>query len=244
MPAEDLGREAAELLSLPSGEARALGRLAELAVSQVPGCVAAHAAVWRDGELTSVAATHPEPAEISELQVRLGRGPMFDAARTGTAVTCTDTLTETRWPEWAEAALLRGVRCAVDLVRQAGPVTLVIALYGVRPGLLDADAVPMAEMLAQLGGTALANTRAYEAERRTAEQLKNSIVARAVTDQAKGILMHALGCDADQALAYLRRESQQQHVKVTEVAARIIEAYSAPGGGTPGTPGAPGASRG
>jgi GAF domain-containing protein len=230
VPAEDLGYEAAELLSLSSGEAEALSRLAELAVSQVPGCAAAHAAIWRDDELGNVAATAPETAELSQLQLRTGRGPMFDAARDGVAVTCTDTLTETRWPQWSEAALLRGVRCAVDLVRQAGPVTMVLALFGVRPGVLDADAVPIAEMLAQLGGAVLANTRGYDAAQRTATQLQDSVRSRALTDQAKGVLMHALGCDADQALAYLRRESQRKHIKVTEVAARVIETYTGPKG--------------
>ncbi|HLN68564.1 MAG TPA: ANTAR domain-containing protein, partial [Streptosporangiaceae bacterium] len=48
------------------------------------------------------------------------------------------------------------------------------------------------------------------------------VVARSVVDQAKGILMHALGCDADDALRRLRQESQRRHVKVTEVAAGIV----------------------
>jgi len=43
-----------------------------------------------------------------------------------------------------------------------------------------------------------------------------------VVDQAKGILMHALRCDADEALRRLRQESQRRHVKVTEVAAEIV----------------------
>jgi AmiR/NasT family two-component response regulator len=47
-------------------------------------------------------------------------------------------------------------------------------------------------------------------------------VARSVVDQAKGILMHALGCDADDALQRLRQESQRRHVKVTEVAAEVV----------------------
>ncbi|MBO0806512.1 MAG: GAF and ANTAR domain-containing protein [Nocardiopsaceae bacterium] len=224
MPGEDLGYGAAELLSLPTGEARSLSRLAELAVRQVPGCAAAHAAIWRDGEVANFAATHPDAAELSELQQRTGHGPMLDAARDRTPVTCADTLTETRWPQWASVALARGIRCAVDLVRQAGPVTLVLALYGLRPGVLDADAVPMAEMLAQLGGAVLAGNRAYDETRRTATQLQDSVGARAVTDQAKGILMQSLGCDADEALAYLRRESQRRHLKVTEVARKVIEA--------------------
>lgn len=232
MPVEELGYGAVELLTLSSGEVKSLSRLAELAVRQVPGCAAAHAAIWRDGELASFAATHPDAAELSELQQRTGRGPLFDAARDGIPVTCADTLTETRWPPWASAALARGIRCAVDLVRQAGPVTLVLALYGVRPGVLDADAVPMAEMLAQLGGAVLAGTLAYDETRRTATQLQDSVAARAVTDQAKGVLMQALGCTAEEALARMRRESQRRHLKVTEVAARIIESRTSREPGT------------
>jgi hypothetical protein len=63
------------------------------------------------------------------------------------------------------------------------------------------------------------------------------VVARSVVDQAKGILMHALGCDADEALRRLRQESQRRHVKVTEVATEVVAAYgseepktSGPGG--------------
>ena len=84
MAIEHLGREAAELLSLTSGgEARSLNRLAELAAWQVPACAGAHAAVWRDGELVAAAATHPDLAELAELQLTIGRGPIAAAADAG-----------------------------------------------------------------------------------------------------------------------------------------------------------------
>jgi hypothetical protein len=230
VPVEDLGLEAAELLSLSSGEAKSLGKLAELAVRQVPGCAAAHATVWRDGELIGIAATHPQAAELADLEVNgrgpyLSRGPLTTAARSGKPVRSTDTLDEDRWPQWAGEALRRGVRGSVHLVRQVPPMTLVLALFGVRPSVLDADSVPIAEMLAQFGSAAFANNLVYGEAQRTATQLKDSVAARAVTDQAKGILMHALGCDAEEALAYLRRESQRRHMKVTEVAARVIASH-------------------
>jgi hypothetical protein len=225
LPVEDLGYEAAELLSLNIGEAKSLNKLAELAVRQVPGCSAAHATIWRNGELISIAATHPDPAELADLELTCGHGPLITAAFGGVAVSCPDTLAETRWPQWAEEALRRGVRSSVHLVRQFPPMTLVLALFDVRPLVLEADAAGMAEMLAQIGSTVFANTLAYDQAQRTAMQLKDSVAARAVTDQAKGILMHALGCDATEALRYLRRESQRRHLKVTEVAARIIATY-------------------
>lgn len=229
MPVEDLGHEAADLVSLANGEAKSLNKLAEMAVRQVPGCAAAHATIWRDGELVGMAATHPDAAALAHLAITTGHGPLITAMHDGRQVTCPDTIEETRWPRWSEEALRRGVRCFVLIVRQVSPMTLVLALFGVRPGALVADSAPMAEMLARFGGTVFANTLAYGDAKRTATQLKDSVAARAVTDQAKGILMHALGCDAEEALRHLRKESQRRHVKVTEVAAQII-ATSAEGG--------------
>lgn len=225
VPVEDLGLGATELVNLANGEVKSLRKLAELAVRQVPGCAAANATIWRYGELTRMAATHPDVAELVDLAIRTGSGPPISAVRDGRPVTCPDMLDEQRWPEWAEEALRRGMRCSVHLVREFPPMTLVLSLYGVRPAVLDADSVPMAEMLARFGGMVFANSLAYGEAQRTATQLKDSVAARAVTDQAKGILMHALGCDADEALSYLRRESQRRHVKVTEIAARIIATY-------------------
>lgn len=226
MPVEDLGQGAAELLSLSAGDSKSLSTLAELAVRQVPGCVAAHASLWRDGELIGLAATHPDAAEIADSQIRGTEGPLVAAIRGADRIIVTDTLTETRWPAWADAALCRGIRCSVDLVRRLPSATLVLALFGVRAGALDADSVPMAEMLTRIGSAAFAGALAYTEAQRTATQLKDSVAARAITDQAKGILMAALGCDAQEALAHLRRESQRRHIKVTEVAAQVIEKHT------------------
>lgn len=228
MPIEQLGHEAAELLSLTSGgEARSLSKLAELAAWQVPSCSGAHAAVWLDGEVVSAAATHPDLAELADLQLSAGSGPLLDAAGEGAAVSCPDTLDEARWPDFAEAALRRGVRCSVHLVRELPRGALVLSLFGVRPGVLDADSVPVAGMLAAFGGAMLTNATAYSQAQRTASQLKDAVVARSVVDQAKGILMHALGCDAEEALKRLRQESQRRHVKVTEVATEVVASYGA-----------------
>jgi hypothetical protein len=223
LPIEHLGHEAAELLSLTSGgEARSLNRLAELAAWQVPACAGAHAAVWRDGEVVAAAATHPDLAELADLQLSTGHGPLVAAADGGVPVSCPDMLDETRWPEYTDAALRRGVRCSVHLVRELPRGALVLSLFAVRPGVLDAESSPMADTLASFGGAMLANATAYGQAQRTASQLKDAVVARSVVDQAKGILMHALGCDADEALRRLRQESQRRHVKVTEVAAEIV----------------------
>ena len=39
--------------------------------------------LWRDGELAAVAATHPDPAELIDLELAHGIGPLLLAAREG-----------------------------------------------------------------------------------------------------------------------------------------------------------------
>jgi hypothetical protein len=121
--------------------------------------------------------------------------------------------------------LRRGVRCSVHLVRELPRGALVLSLFAARPGVLDAQSNPVADMLAAFGGAMLTNATAYHQAQRTASQLKGAVVARSVVDQAKGILMHALSCDAADALQRLRAESQRRHVKVTDVAAEVVAAY-------------------
>jgi hypothetical protein len=223
---EQLGDEAAELLNLTSaGEARSLRKLADMAAWQVACCAGANATVWYDQELLSIAATHPDFAELADLQLATGSGPLIDAVQTRAPVVCTDTLGEKRWPEFAEVALRRGVRCSVHLVRDRARIALVLSLFGVRPGVLDVASDPVAETLAAFGGAMLANATAYGEAQLIASQLKDAVAARSVVDQAKGVLMHAFGCDADEALRRLRGESQRRHIKVTEVARQVVEAY-------------------
>ena len=52
-------------------------------------------------------------------------------------------------------------------------------------------------------------------------------------DQAKGVLMHALGCSAQEAFERMRETSQTRHVKVIEVAKTIIKAHRSVSGPRP-----------
>jgi hypothetical protein len=83
----------------------------------------------------------------------------------------------------------------------------------------------VASTLSAFGGVVLANASAYDDAQREALQLKDAVASRAVVDQAKGIMMHALGCDAAEALDRMRRVSQRRHIKVTDVAGQIVEAH-------------------
>ena len=150
---------------------------------------------------------------------------------------CADTLEDDRWPGYTSEALQRGVRCSVTLVHIFGPMTVTLTLFGARPRALDPAKVGVAELLIAFGGATLGNASIYGETQRTAHHLRESAESRMVVDQAKGILMHALGCTAAEAFDRLREISQTRHVKVTDVAATIIKAHrsvSQPGAAEPG----------
>jgi hypothetical protein len=209
-------------------------------VRQVPACSGASAALWRDGEPVELAATHPDLSALFDLCQEAGTGPWAEALATGDTVYCADTLEDERWPDYTSAALHRGVRCSVTLVHIFGPMTVTLTLFGARPRALDPAKVGVAELLIAFGGATLGNASIYGETQRTAHHLRESAESRMVVDQAKGILMHALGCTAAEAFDRMREISQTRHVKVTDVAATIIKAHRSvdqpgqPGAGEPG----------
>jgi hypothetical protein len=222
----EFAEAAGDLLTVASGsDARALLQLVELAARHVPGCSGATAVVWRDGEATLTAASHPDLSELADIQQTASRGPVLDAVAGGQQVSCLDTLGETRWPEYTSQALSVGIRSSVTLVHRSGEAALTLTMYSTRPRSLDAERVPIGELLITLGGAVMHNASAYDAAERTVRQLNEGADSRSVVDKAKGILMVGLSCSADEALERMRTISQASQIKVAEVARRIVESH-------------------
>jgi hypothetical protein len=210
----------------------ALRRVTELATHTVRGCAGATAVRWSAGEVSEPldqAGTHPDLAYLSEIQCARRAGPTFEVARSEVPVFCDDTLAETRWPDYTPLALQRGVRCFADTVYRAGPVIVTLTVYGAVPGALDRGELSLGALLAAQGSAAVSNTHLFEDVHRTATQLRQAVEARSIVDQAKGVLMHAMGCDADTAFNELKRISQTRHVKLTAIAQRIVSGHRAEG---------------
>jgi hypothetical protein len=234
MVSSDLAVGAAGLLATAaSSEPSSLRRLAGLAVQQVNGCAAATAVLWRDGEPAVVTSSHPEPPALIWIQLRAGRGPILDALAGGDPVSCDDTLADERWPEYCAAALALGVRSSLTLPYRGAPDSFTLSLFAARPGVMDPAQIPLAELLVAFGGAALAAVSDYDEAQRTAVQLRDAADSRSLVDQAKGILMHALGCSADEALDRMRQVSQRNNMRTTEVAATIIGARAGQPGQVP-----------
>jgi ANTAR domain len=215
------------LSTAETSEPRSLNQLVAQAARQVPGCSAAAAVLWRGGEPGALAASHPSLPGLVEVQVRCGRGPVLDALSGSEPVGCPDTLDESRWPEYADAALRQGVRCSLTLAHWSGTEAVCLSLFGARPRVLGPGSVAAAERLVAYGGAVVGLAAEYGEAQRAAQQLRDGAESRAVVDQAKGILMHAHGCSAEEALARMRQISQARNMKVTDVAARVIDSRGA-----------------
>ncbi|POM27265.1 ANTAR domain protein [Actinomadura rubteroloni] len=218
-----------------SSDVGTLHRVTALASRAVPGCAGATGVRWalphgpdeRPEPLAS-AASHPDLADAVERQLARGHGFLFDVVNARRAAGTDDVLAEARWPE-AMADLLRGgVRCFSTTPHRMGPVLVTLTLFGVRPRALGEGQRGLAALLAAQGSAAMSNSLQYGDVHRTAVQLQEAVESRAVVDQAKGILMHALGCDADEAFVEMRRISQTRHVKLTALAQRIVGAQGLP----------------
>jgi hypothetical protein len=212
-----------------SSDIGTLQRMTELAPQAVPGCAGATSIRWlpADGKVDrpeplAFSASHPDLAEIVDRQLARRHGPVFDVVRTREPVSSADILAEARWPEAMTDMLSRGIRTFSTTPHVKEPVLVTLTLFGISPRALARGQQALASLLVAQSSNAVSNSLQFDSVQRTAVQLQEAVEARAVVDQAKGILMHALGCDAEEAFAEMRRISQTRHVKLTALAQRIV----------------------
>lgn len=211
-----------EILYDPSDDT--LLRLTGLAETTVEGCRAASVTLLRRDGAETVAASDPVAQGIDEAQYAAGAGPCLAASRESRMYEVPDTGNEPRWPEFAAAALERGVLSSLSTPVRVGPRSIgALNLYSTEPDAF-ARAADSAQTLAAHVAATLTNARLHVAARTLADQLADARRSRPVIERAKGILMAQRGCTAEEAFALLRAASQRDNVKLREVAERLVAA--------------------
>ncbi|MCX4445342.1 MULTISPECIES: GAF and ANTAR domain-containing protein [unclassified Streptomyces] len=200
-----------------------LARLGGRALRCSAGCRGATVVLRFPGGESHSAVTHPDLAALAASQEETGEGPGIEAARSGLPVCAADLVTDVRWPEFRVAALERGLRACTAVPATAEGVMTTVTLYAFRPWRLAAEALEVVRMLAEESAVGLLRDHARTNAEAEAEQLRTAITSRAVIDQALGIVMHMLDCDADRAFGVLRTLSQHTNRKLSAVAAGIVE---------------------
>jgi ANTAR domain len=202
----------------------ALGRVAALAVRGIRRAQAASVLVGRPSAPELLVATDQRAQAGHGAQHWAEQGPVWDAYAAGTPTGTSRLEADDRWPRLAIAHPPPGGALAVPLpaAEAAGCPVGVLVLYGSAELATEPVAASRAAMFAD-GAAAVLREHQEVVELRTLErQLRDALESRAVIEQAKGILMARVGCDADEAFAMLSRASQARNVKLRLVAAQLV----------------------
>ncbi|GIH93054.1 hypothetical protein Psi01_36840 [Planobispora siamensis] len=202
----------------PAGALSAL----TLQAASVAGVCGASATVLHAGNDPLLVASYPELGEIAELELELHEGPTWDALAHDAPLHVADALRESRWPGFCEAMTRRGVRSCVAAVASLQGTTTAVTLYGLRPGVPGPAHGALATAFARQAALLSIGFDVRDRGQRTVEELRKILASRWPIEQAKGMIMQALACDADEAFAELRRTSQNSHLKLREVARMLI----------------------
>jgi GAF domain-containing protein len=171
-------------------------------------------------ELGFVAVSDSTVRRVTRIEQRLHSGPAWTVHATRRAVVVDDVAAAHQWPRYgAEVSSNSSIRAAVGLPLLSGGELLVgLHAYADRPGHFAGARTDRALLIAQHAGPALAGVAA----RVKAANLELALRSNREIGIAVGIVMDRLRLPDDLSFGYLRRVSQRQHVKLSELAARIV----------------------
>lgn len=176
-----------------------------------------------DRHPVTVASSDDLAAEVDEVQYGQGGGPCLHALDTGEMVDVPDVPSDRRWPEYGRRAAEAGVGSSLSMpIAIDGQVGAALNSYSRTPGHFVPARRERAERFAEQAGDTV--TLAVRAERQgdLVEHLERAMTSRRVIDQALGILMAQQRCGADEAFALLRNHSQNNNVKLRDLAEQIV----------------------
>lgn len=217
----------ADVLSMEDELTMLLRRVCQQAIHAIPGADMASVTLLREGDPNTVgetvAVTDDQAIEIDKAQYAAGEGPCIEAGTASQVVRATAAEAGRRWPDFAVAAGEPTVASFLSAPlfidsRYHGSLNL----YGHAEhgfGKLDAALLELYTTAAEAG---LRSAQRYRQTLDLVAQLREALTSRAVIDQAKGVLMAARRISADEAFALLVEQSQQENVKVRDLAERFI----------------------
>ncbi|MEU6774047.1 GAF and ANTAR domain-containing protein [Streptomyces sp. NPDC046759] len=218
--AQQMATMARDLLAQDSVDAT-LRRITESATELVEGCEAAGVLILSGRRVDTLAPTHRLVIDSDRLQERLREGPCFEAARThqGERVfrIADFTVEEQRWPAYVPAARELGLGSMMGFLLFTEDEDFgALNLYSSRPGAFTEVSETAGWLLASHAAVAFSSARTHA-------QMEQAVETRHLIGEAMGIIMGSHHLSEDQAFDVLRRYSQQNNIKLREVARRVCE---------------------
>ncbi len=199
-------------------------RVADFAVTAIPGADGVGLTLMEAGQPDTIVASTDFVRVVDEVQYRLGEGPCLQAVADRRTQISGSLGGEKRWPRFGPRAGRLGVNSALSLpLLLPDQVVGALNVYAHGRDVFTASAVRMGELFAGPAAVAVANAQVLAQAQRLAAQLQAALYSRAVIDQAIGVVMSRSGATAAEAFDILRVRSQNDHVKLAEVARRLVD---------------------
>jgi GAF domain-containing protein len=220
-------RELAALVTGSLGLRDVLAHVATFAVRAIPGADGAGVTLLNGDRAGGqvLAASHPFVAEIDEIQYSmLNEGPCITAALERRTVRSGSLGGEKMWPRFGPRVGRLGVHSALSLpLLLSDRAVGAINVYSREKDAFDDRAAELGELFAAPAAVAVHNAQILAQAQELTSQLQAALSSRPIIDQAIGIVRGRSGGSADEAFGKLRTMSQADHVKLVEVAQRIVD---------------------
>jgi hypothetical protein len=202
----------------PDSSLDALEALVGKAIDHIPAAdYAGITIVEHHDEVVNLVSTHEHPRTLDTIQHKHREGPCF-AAATRDSHYIRNLNTEQRWPMFCTDALAHT------------PVQSIASyqLFSTRKSLgalnLYANTVDAFDQHSlELGYVFAAHTAIIRGTIRRSEQFCTALDSRDTIGQAKGMLMERYDIDAVEAFGLLRKLSQDENIRVCDLARRLID---------------------
>ncbi|MFI6661225.1 GAF and ANTAR domain-containing protein [Streptomyces sp. NPDC050523] len=218
--AEQMASMARDLLAQETLEAT-LAHITVAAAELVQGCDAAGILVLHGTTVQTLAPTDRLVEDSDRLQQELRQGPSFDATHSASGervVRIADlTSTRQRWPDYAPKAHALGVGSMMGFLLFTEDEDFgALNLYSHKPGAFTEASELAGWLLASHAAVAFSSARTHA-------QMEQAVATRHVIGEATGILMGTRHLTEEQAFDVLRRYSQENNIKLREVARQVCE---------------------
>jgi transcriptional regulator with GAF, ATPase, and Fis domain len=222
----DAGREALRRFLAGDDDITSMHtKIVMIATETIPGCDLASITMLKEGRPTTPAFTGKTALVLDQAQYTAGEGPCL-AAIAHRGLEKVITATDQRWPAFVAASADNGVLATLSVPLGNHDVVLgALNLYSQTAEHYDEAAQDLACVFADQLGVAVAAITRYVESYELAQQLQQAMESRAAIEQAKGILMAAQQCSAQQAFDILVRASQNRNRKLRAIAMEIVERY-------------------
>jgi GAF domain-containing protein len=224
---DDLAESMAALTRLSSGRwdlEDLLAEVASFAVKAIPGAEGAGLTLLEAGRADTIVKSAPFVKAIDDIQYGLGEGPCISAAENRRTMRSGSLGADPRWPRFGPKADRLGVHSVLSLPLVVGDMVVgAMNVYAHAPDSFDERSEELGQLFAVPAAIAVQNAQILAQTRRLAVSLQAALTSQEVIDQAIGIMRGRNGISAEEAYSRLRQRSLAEHVKVSAVAADVVQ---------------------